>query len=1105
MPDLDPTLLKYASSCFQQGYTEPEIRRFLMQAGYDPASIDAAMNATRGASAPPTPPTPPSRGGAKQWGGAVTWGGAPPPSTAPPAFPPATSEPEAQTGDGGGSGFKEKAVKTVKKVARIVITLYILVMALLLVYENVARETELPNGSHCTSPNGCLSGHCVNGVCCETGHQCCGEPHHCGTGEAAPRACDFSKHYCVEKSSLVATPGPTQVPTPEATTSPTPAPTAEPTIVPTSIPTTEPASTPTFAPTPEPTSMPMPESEPAESVVMGLMLDALKIDMMMAKDNGGVTLGMITNTGVASVQINGIMTCLGESCTPTLSPKCAGYREENPTADLDQLLPSGAGIFVSNCFNNGDDYEPKTEGEEVTLGIAIDYTLVDTLEGRMTDTKHVAMEVTKASTPLDTTSAAEPTSAPTPAPTTKPTIAPTPSPTPTPVPTPIPTPIPVPDTISDLDLEDIEIAFIQAFDSGAVSLSQIKNKRKETIAITSVSTCTGMACTIGEAEGCQGVSGEDLFGTDIKYGDYIYLQNCYNNGEEIVSVFAGQEVSMKLRLSYKVSGSDTELSTTTAEFTISVQKAQTPLVTPVPPPESYIMDLPFERFNAHFVQAEDTGGISIVSLNNTGTENVSIKGILTCLGEPCEPKISPECIGYSPVTESQVLSQTLSAGTGLFVLNCYNDGENYVPKTEGEEITFGVAIRYTIGDGLEELTTETKRVTVKVSKATRQLKTNPLDLPKPHEYLVSSFEPTTGLFDIDTAPNWEYKKTDFKVTDDWGMDNVTYTYMNPIYPATYQYWMENDLMTVKMLIEPKVKMVWFGEVTYYEMNNIEAAVRIQGLMDDWKRKTIPDTNKPVWVNFSISLDTNKLFSFEKQIKDIEFELKYDSPSYGDGKVWHETAKVDIASKNDFALVAIEHRENAQDHPLQLIHYNGLLPIYVTSRDPEIEKIITAAKEHLPGRTFEGYLPGSTPVMEQVAAIYRTIHDMGISYVNSPISFSGEENETFVQNIRLPADSIASTNANCVDGTLLFASALERAAINPLIVLVPGHAYLGIQLEKDMNAYVFLETTMVGNEKFSVAIKAQSNFERTCSFPTCPVWYIDVTEARKAGVNPLTTA
>ena len=75
----------------------------------------------------------------------------------------------------------------------------------------------------------------------------------------------------------------------------------------------------------------------------------------------------------------------------------------------------------------------------------------------------------------------------------------------------------------------------------------------------------------------------------------------------------------------------------------------------------------------------------------------------------------------------------------------------------------------------------------------------------------------------------------------------------------------------------------------------------------------------------------------------------------------------------------------------------------------------------------------------------------------------------------------------------------------MIVLVPGHAYLGIQLEKDMNAYVFLETTMVGNEKFSVAIKAQSNFERTCSFPTCPVWYIDVTEARKAGVNPLTTA
>lgn len=444
MPDLDPTLLKYASSCFQQGYTEPEIRRFLMQAGYDPASINAAMNSIRGAPAPPTPPTPPtpqSREGAAQWGGAVPWGAAPTSSTTPPAFSPVPSEPTAQTEDGGGvSGFVGKAVKTVKKIVRIVIVVYILLMALVLLGEYGARVSRLPNGSHCTSPNGCISRHCVNGVCCEAGHQCCGEPHHCGTGEAAPRTCDFSKHYCVEKSSLVGTPVPTQVPTPKATTAPTPAPTAVPTPIPTTVPT--PVPTPTHTPTPTPTQIPTPESAYAESVVMGLMLDALKIDMMMAKDNGGVTLGMITNTGVASVQINGIMTCLGESCTPTLSPMCAGYREVTATTGLDQVLPPEAGLFVSNCFNNGDDYEPKAEGEEIILGLAIDYTVVDTLERRSTDTKHVAMEVTKASTPLDTTPTAEPTSAPTPTPT------PMATPTPTSEPTTAPTSTPVPDSDS---------------------------------------------------------------------------------------------------------------------------------------------------------------------------------------------------------------------------------------------------------------------------------------------------------------------------------------------------------------------------------------------------------------------------------------------------------------------------------------------------------------------------------------------------------------------------------------------------------------------------------------------------------------------------------
>ena len=936
MPDLDPTLLKYASSCFQQGYTEPEIRRFLMQAGYDPASINAAMNSIHSAPAPPTPPTPPtppSREGAAQWGGVVPWGAAPPSSTTPPTFPSAPSEPLVQTEDGGGgSGFVGKAVKTVKKVVGIVIAVWIVLFMALLFYENVVRVPGLPNGSYCTSRQGCISGHCVNGVCCEAGHQCCGEPHHCGTGEAAPRTCDFSKHYCVEKSSLVGTPVPTQVPTPKATTAPTPAPTAVPTPIPTTVPT--PVPTPTHTPTPTPTQIPTPESAYAESVVMGLMLDALKIDMMMAKDNGGVTLGMITNTGVASVQINGIMTCLGESCAPTLSPMCVGYREVTATTGLDQVLPPEAGLFVSNCFNNGGAYETKAEGEEVTLGIAIDYTVVDTLEGRTTDTKHVAMEVTKASTPLDTTPTTEPTSAPTP--TTTPTSTPTPTPSPTPTPTSAPEP--------------------------------------------------------------------------------------------------------------------------------------TPSLTPEP--GEYIRTLTLDPFEASMIGTHDSGEFFLGGITNKGMESLRIKGIMTCIGESCVPQISPECIGL--LGETVGLDQVLIQDARIFVANCFNNGDTYETRSEGEMIALGLAIAYTDVDTSEERTTETKYIELKVSKATRPLVTNPLDLPKSPDYSIWEL-PSTVPYDFTRPPGWVIKYSSFG-----GLKTLAYAYMDPIFPAIYSTWLDQDVRTAVIVVAPD------GEIT-----DVKAEVRIRGVTD-WEPASAALVNDVTAFNFSISTTTS-LFSFEQKQVLIDFKMVYTWK--GEKKDWAEAETLTIASRNDF-IFEVNLTDASGATVLQ--DYTGLMATFVTPSEPKVKEVITKAKEYLPDRTIDGYQGDSREqVMEQVAAIYKAIQDMDVSYVSSTISYTGQ------QNIRLPADSISEASANCMDGALLFASAFERAGINPILVLdfKGGHAYVGFQIDEDEKEIVYLETTMVGNSKFSEAIKAGNDNVRECSGDDCPR-YIDIAHARDRGIKPI---
>src|SRR6202043_4092013 len=62
-------------------------------------------------------------------------------------------------------------------------------------------------------------------------------------------------------------------------------------------------------------------------------------------------------------------------------------------------------------------------------------------------------------------------------------------------------------------------------------------------------------------------------------------------------------------------------------------------------------------------------------------------------------------------------------------------------------------------------------------------------------------------------------------------------------------------------------------------------------------------------------------------------------------------------------------------------------------------------------------------------------------------------------------SIAMSQANCVDGTVLFASLLRKVGINPALVTHPDHMYLAFNLNnsenEDEQELMGLETTDIG--------------------------------------------
>jgi hypothetical protein len=124
----------------------------------------------------------------------------------------------------------------------------------------------------------------------------------------------------------------------------------------------------------------------------------------------------------------------------------------------------------------------------------------------------------------------------------------------------------------------------------------------------------------------------------------------------------------------------------------------------------------------------------------------------------------------------------------------------------------------------------------------------------------------------------------------------------------------------------------------------------------------------------------------------------------------------------------------------------------------------------PQRVLSGCQVDSDDVAAQVKAAFEALGRRNLRYVNSLVAFGYEEG-TSGQRVRLPRQSLAEGQANCVDSTVLMASLLEAMSLSPALVLVPGHALLAWETWNGNGIWRFLETTMIGEAPFEAACKA----------------------------------
>jgi len=198
-------------------------------------------------------------------------------------------------------------------------------------------------------------------------------------------------------------------------------------------------------------------------------------------------------------------------------------------------------------------------------------------------------------------------------------------------------------------------------------------------------------------------------------------------------------------------------------------------------------------------------------------------------------------------------------------------------------------------------------------------------------------------------------------------------------------------------------------------------------------------------------------------------------------------------------------------PVEYQDIRFMFAAYVNENHPLVDQILKEAKATGLCQSFLGYQSDERAVLQQVNAIWVALQKRGITY--SSITNTTPSKGVYNQHVRFLDESIAMTQANCVDGSVLMASILKKIEIKASLVLVPRHCYLAFYSfdpEKGGKLYG-LETTMIGSGASldsalkSATLEAPTSLQknsRKFTQENSGYLLVDLDNAREMGIMPI---
>jgi hypothetical protein len=169
------------------------------------------------------------------------------------------------------------------------------------------------------------------------------------------------------------------------------------------------------------------------------------------------------------------------------------------------------------------------------------------------------------------------------------------------------------------------------------------------------------------------------------------------------------------------------------------------------------------------------------------------------------------------------------------------------------------------------------------------------------------------------------------------------------------------------------------------------------------------------------------------------------------------------AETDAEDTSAEADDSAEESDGEYTDMGWMFAAYVNENSPTVEKVLKEALGTKIVDSFAGYQKDPGELVKEIFAIWTALQNRGLKYSNITTT-AGESQSVYSQHVRFVDESVANEQANCVDGSVLFASILRKLGVRSFLVIVPGHMFMGAYLTPDGDERVALETTLIGTRE-----------------------------------------